>query len=196
MVPEVEPRGRSLDMILLFLLNLFAWVIWIPQAGYRLGLVETAAPLQSPVNVLAAWSPGLAAVLLPAVFPRGPGVRGLLGRLARWYAGAILLEAARWGLPLGINRVLGRSCEPGPMPVREDLTSAPGFMIVVAVVFTLPNALGEETGWRGFALPGLRARRGPPGGRPGARGAPESVAHACVGGAGADVGPRRRRFTW
>lgn len=163
---DTKTQHLAVELVLFFLLSLFAWAIWIPQALYRLGLAESAVSLQSPANALTVWSPGLAAILLTALTLRGPGLGVLLGTLGRWRVGwywyvvAIFFEPVRWWLALGIERVLGLSCELGPMPVKVVLGSAPGFMIVVAVVFTLPNAIGEEIGWRGFALPRLQAWRG------------------------------------
>lgn len=159
-------QGRAVELVFFFLLTLCAWAIWIPQALVRLGLAESAVSLRSPANALTVWAPGLAAILLTAITLRGPGVGALLGKLGRWrvswywYVVAIFLEPVRWWLALGIDRVLGRSYELGPMPVKVVLGSAPAFMVVVAVVFTLPNAIGEEIGWRGFALPRLQAWRG------------------------------------
>lgn len=161
-----KTQRRVTELVCFFLLCLFAWVIWIPQALYRLGLVESAVSLRSAANALTVWSPGLAAIVMTALTLRGPGVGAMLGNLGKWrvnwfwYVVAIFLEPLRWCLALGIDRILGRTYELGPMPVKVVLGSAPGFMVVVAVVFTLPNAIGEEIGWRGFALPRLQAERG------------------------------------
>lgn len=157
---------RTVELVLFFLLTLVAWTIWIPQARYRLGLAESAVSLRSPANALTVWSPGLAAILLTALSAGGRGVGALFGRLGRWRVGwrwylvAVLFEPARWGLSLGIDRLLGRSYELGPMPLRVILGPAAAYMLPVALVFTIPNAVGEEIGWRGFALPRLRASGG------------------------------------
>jgi membrane protease YdiL (CAAX protease family) len=46
------------------------------------------------------------------------------------------------------------------MPLQVILGSAAPYMIPVAVVFTIPNAVGEEIGWGGVALPRLSAWHG------------------------------------
>ena len=167
MLTKTTERFARLQLAVFFVLALFAWVIWIPQAGYKLGLVESAVSLRSPLNALTVWSPGLAAILLTAFSSRRAGMRRLLGGLGRWRVGfrwylvAVLFEPARWLLSVGIDRLLGSGYALGPMPVKMILGSGPGFMIVVAVIFTLPNAIGEEIGWRGFALPRLQARYSP-----------------------------------
>lgn len=162
---EIDSRGtrRAIELVLFFLLTLVAWVIWVPQARYRLGLVESAVSLTSPANALTVWSPGFAAIALTILWSRGRGLRDLLGGLGkwrvswRWYLVALFFEPARWCLSLGIDRTLGRAYELGPMPLQAILGSAAAYMIPVAVVFTIPNAIGEEIGWRGFALPRLRS---------------------------------------
>jgi len=168
MTPEAEVSGtrRQIDLALFFVLALVAWTIWVPQARLRLGLTESAVSLRSPANALTVWSPGLAAMALTLVRSRGRGLRDLLSGLGRWrvgwqwYAVALFMEPVRWCLALGIDRVLGRSYELGPMPLQTILGPAAPYMIPVAVVFTIPNAVGEEIGWRGFALPRLCAWRG------------------------------------
>jgi hypothetical protein len=66
MSSEATERFPRLQLGVFFVLTLFAWVIWIPQAAYRLGLVESAVSLRSSLNALTVWSPGLAAILLAA----------------------------------------------------------------------------------------------------------------------------------
>jgi len=168
MAEEADAKGsrRAIELALFFLLTLVAWTIWVPQARYRLGLAESAVSLRSPANALTVWAPGLAAIVLTILSSRGRGLHDLLSGLGRWrvswrwYLLALFFEPARWCLALGIDRLLGRSYELGPMPLKAILGSAAVYMIPVAVVFTLPNAIGEEIGWRGFALPRLRAWRG------------------------------------
>lgn len=163
---QAKGTKPGIQLVLFFVLTLVAWTIWVPQARYRLGLAESAVSLRSPANALTVWSPGLAAVLLTILWSRGRGVRALLGKLGKWRVGwqwclvAILFEPARWCLSLGVDRLLGRTYELGPMPLRVILGAAAPYMIPVAVIFTLPNAVGEEIGWRGFALPRLMAWRG------------------------------------
>jgi membrane protease YdiL (CAAX protease family) len=168
MTVEADARGtrRTIELTLFFVLTLVAWIIWVPQARYRLGLAESAVSLKSPANALTVWSPGLAAIVLTILWSRGRGLRNLLGGLGkwrvnwRWYFVALFFEPVRWCLSLGIDRILGRSYELGHMPLQVILGSAAAYMIPVAVVSTLPNSVGEEIGWRGFALPRMRAWRG------------------------------------
>lgn len=151
---------------LFFALTLFAWVIWIPQAAERLGLFTHAPSLQSPLNALTVWSPGLAAIFLTLRAAGSPGMRTLFRPLlswrvpAKWYAVALFLESGKWLAAFGVDRLLGRSYELGSGVLLSYFSSAAAYMMPVAIIFTLPNALGEELGWRGYALPRLQARHG------------------------------------
>ncbi len=193
---NVGGSRRALELVLFFLLTLVAWTIWIPQARYRLGLAESAVSLRSPANALTVWSPGLAAILLTNLSSRGPGLGALFGKLGRWRVGwqwylvAVLFEPARWCLSLGIDRVLGRSYELGPMPLQVILGPAAAYMIPVALVFTHSERCG-----RGDRLARLRAaaaqgvaRRA--GGDSGARRVLGPVAHTGVDRTGPEPGVR------
>ena len=158
-------RERS-NLLLFFLVSFLAWLIWIPQALHRFGLIAWAPSLQSPLNALTVWAPGLAAMFALSRESGSLGVKALFSRLKLWRVGvvwyivALSLEPVRWLVALGIDRALGREYELGRGLLRGVFGPSAAFMIPVAVVFTLPNALGEELGWRGFALPRLQERRG------------------------------------
>lgn len=151
---------------LFFVLSLFAWVIWGSQVAHRHGFLAWAPSLQSPLNALTVWSPGLAAILLTGLTLGRSHVGGLFRSLlswrvsVRWYLFAILFEPTKWVLAFGIDRMLGQAYQLGTAPLLSAFGAAGAFMIPVAIVFTLPNSLGEELGWRAFALPRLQERYG------------------------------------
>lgn len=136
-----------------FLLSLFAWVIWLSQAAYQFGLLPWAPSQSSPLNTLTVWSPGLAAIYLTWRAAGKPGIKSLFATLTewrvslRWYAVALLLPPLLWGLALGIDQLAGQTYELGSSLLVSTFSAATAFMIPVAIVATLPNALGEELGW-------------------------------------------------
>lgn len=161
-----QASWRISSVLVFFMASLLAWIIWVPQVLHRFGLVAWAPSLQSPLNAITVWAPGLAAML---VLHRESGVRGIkvlfsqikLWRVSpTWYLVALLFEPLRWVVALGIDRVLGLRYELGEGLLGVAFGPAAAFMIPVTVIFTLPNALGEELGWRGFALPRLQSRYG------------------------------------
>lgn len=154
------------QLVIFFAVSLFAWTIWMPQAALRLGLANWAPSQQSPVNALTVWSPGIAAIVLTAL-TLGKGSVGALFRPLLcwrvgigWYLFAMLFEPVKWVLAFGVDRLVGFSYELGAVPLRSSFGSAAAFMVPVALVFTLPNSLGEELGWRAYALPRLQEKHG------------------------------------
>lgn len=99
--------------------------------------------------LLASVTPSLIACVLAGLESGPSGIRKLLGQVGRWrfglgwYAVAILLEPLIWVVSLALALAVGGR---GP-EVRLD------FLIPIA-------AIGEELGWRGYALPRLQGRIG------------------------------------
>ena len=101
----------------------------------------------------ALFGPALAAVIVAAITDGRAGLRDLLGRLVRWRVGARWYAVAL-GLPMllaltaaGLHLVLG-----APTFVTFGELSVLNFVVFVLIV-------GEELGWRGYALPRLLAQR-------------------------------------
>ena len=104
--------------------------------------------------VLGLFGPALAATLVTAMAEGGPGVRALLGRVVQWRVGWVWYAVAI-GLPVvltlamvEIHRLLGGAVAAGP-----------GDPLALTAILAL-LVVGEEIGWRGFALPRLQVRFG------------------------------------
>jgi uncharacterized protein len=117
-----------------------------------------------PFWTFQAGSPFIAALI---VIPLTQGVAGLkeLGlRMIRWrvrwywYVVAIGLPLAVVGLVAGLNVALGAS-----VPSLAGIGSVTTVLMMFALRLINPGdgALGEEPGWRGFALPGLQSTLSP-----------------------------------
>jgi len=131
-----------------------AWILWLPLVVLR----DTIPATQGLVLVLLGSNvPSALAIALTAmVFGRG-SLRKLLGRLLiwrvdpRWYL-VVLAPAALAGGMVAFNALLD-----GPaISVGVPLLAA-----VITLAFSIfpGSALGEEIGWRGYALPRLQAGR-------------------------------------
>jgi uncharacterized protein len=153
-------------VIFFFLAYLFTWSNWLPQALTSRGLTSIQVP--GFLTILAGYGPALAAIIVASLAYGRQGLRELFGRLLRWRVGiqwyliALLLPALVTFLAISINNLTG-----GPSP---DFSVA-GFpfgpaetplwqkLIILFLVFMLGfDGLGEELGWRGFALPKLLER--------------------------------------
>ena len=129
------------------------WTLWAPLVVFR---DQIPGPLVLVLLVLGSNVPSVLGILFVALLRGRSGVRILLGRLLRariglrWYLAAVALAVpalcAVW-----VSTLLG-----GPSPVVVTTISA----VVVSFLFSIfpGSAVGEELGWRGFALPRLQVR--------------------------------------
>src|SRR5215207_1275590 len=108
--------------------------------------------------------PLLAALIMIPITQGWAGLRELAPRMIRWrvrwywYVVAIALPLAVVLLTVWLNVALGAS-----IPSLVQFGSVTTVLMVLAVRLRNPGdgALGEEPGWRGFALPGLQSTLSP-----------------------------------
>ncbi|MDX1991390.1 MAG: CPBP family intramembrane glutamic endopeptidase [bacterium] len=106
---------------------------------------------RNPIYWVAVFSPSISALLLTAVFEGWAGVQVLLTRLVQWRFGAVYYALILIGIPL-LGIITG-SVAGTALPVS--------LAAIAASRFGGAGPLGEELGWRGFALPRLLALHNP-----------------------------------
>jgi len=116
-----------------------------------------------PSGYFGAFGPLAAALIVVPLTQGRAGLRELGSRLVRW--------RVRWfwylvalGLPLAIHFVTAglHTAAGADVPsVTAASVSAAALTFLVRLVNPADGPLGEEPGWRGFALPGLQSRYSP-----------------------------------
>lgn len=160
MSPDVRayhPGAMPRTVVLFFVLAIgITWAVWVPRALGATWAVELGA--------VWTYGPAMAAVAA-ALLTQGRRGLGRLGRrLTSWrigfgwwavvLAGPVLLGLAEASI---LTALVG-----GPLrshlPVVFTEPTGVALMFLVALIVT--DGIGEEVGWRGFALPHLLARHG------------------------------------
>jgi uncharacterized protein len=143
-------------LLFFFLLSYaISWSIWSPLLLANQGLISSQPPQY--LHLLGSLGPALAALIVTRVCNGSVGLRDLLRRMfawrvaSRWYAIALLPLLLFFGAVLftGSNnwapQSFGRSAEYSELPT-----------LLYGIASILFYGWGEETGWRGFALPHLQ----------------------------------------
>jgi uncharacterized protein len=128
---------------------LITWVVWVPNVLAPNSFAGTLAPYWT-------YGPAIAAVIVAAIVGslRDLGARLVRWRVGwRWYAVVLLGPAAFYAAVAALHAGFGWSGELGqPNALRVGgLVSVVSFFLLLAAT----DGLGEEPGWRGFALPRL-----------------------------------------
>jgi len=158
-MPE-ETQGRVSVAAFFVIAYILSWTCWIPLVLLypppSAGGPETSIAVLAQ-QVLGNTGPALAALFMLALFGKRGELCDLLGRLRPRRTGLCWTLTALL-LPLGVllPAVLAYVLLGGRLAGLQWGAIAPTFLLSILV-----SGLGEELGWRGYALPRLQASHGP-----------------------------------
>ena len=152
-------ESRSAASLLAFFALAFAWTwtCWLLAPALKPDFPVAATAL----SLVGGFGPSLAAVVVVAHGRGRAGLRGWLMRCLQWRVGwrwallAFLFPLVFMGLAAAVHVALGGTLPPSPAAGHVGVAAA-NFLLV----FLVGGPLGEELGWRGYALPALQARWG------------------------------------
>jgi hypothetical protein len=170
MTSEETPGRRRLAIELVAFFVLVFALNWAICGAYLIApelATSTLGPMKtgSPIYYVAVYAPSVSAIILTFAFNGLSGLRQLGASIIRiaghwwWIVLALIGYPLFWLLTYVVQALIG----------GRPLTSVPyhdwyiGLPLVVLTgfVFRDPGPLGEELGWRGFALPRLLGMTGP-----------------------------------
>jgi membrane protease YdiL (CAAX protease family) len=170
---SISPKSRSLLAFFLLAFGI-SWIVWIPAALASHGLLSLQLS-PSITSLLGAFGPSTAALITTGMYDGKAGFRSLFRRLLTWRVGLqwylfVLFWPAFVSLAQTALAVLFGSSVPDfaqpPFvhlyPLPSDLSNL-NLLLFLPFVFLqqtlIGSSMGEEIGWRGYALPRLEAHR-------------------------------------
>ncbi|MFU8840684.1 MAG: lysostaphin resistance A-like protein [Nitriliruptoraceae bacterium] len=142
-----------------FLIGTFtwSWALWVLAAR-----LDLPGALPELLRIGGRFGPSLAAVAVTLVVAGRPGLARLLASLRRWRAPASLWLTVTLGPVVVVVAAIGLAAVLGTPP-GDFNDPATAYLVLPAflVILVAGGPLGEELGWRGFALDRLQERVGP-----------------------------------
>jgi len=135
-----------------------SWIMFIPYVLAEWGILQGNYTI---FYIFHTFGPALAAIVMTAIIAGQTGLHELRQRVRQWRAPGNWYLFMLAGIPALI--LLGIIVQPGGLASFHNLTP----LILVSYPFYLVatffggGPLGEEVGWRGFALPRMQPRYGP-----------------------------------
>lgn len=122
------------------------------------GLLPFSVPFV-PLFYLGVYAPTVAALVVGGISGGRAGLRAALAGWTRWRVrGGWYLLALGLFPVLGLVAVMLYAARAGLEPVQWPTGGALAALLIIGLTF---GPIGEQAGWRGFALPRLQARYGP-----------------------------------
>ncbi len=162
MEPAQAPTAIQRHPLSIFLVIAYAvtWAIAVPLALGAHGLLNWKLP--QAIHYLAQFGPAAAAIIVTALTSGRDGLRELGTRAVKWRVGAKWLLIAA-GSPIALFTVaalIARFVDGQWLNLWDlgNVNFLPAIGPAALPMWFVTNGLGEEIGWRGFALPRLQER--------------------------------------
>jgi membrane protease YdiL (CAAX protease family) len=141
-----------------FLAYAISWILFIPYVLAEWGVLQGNYTI---FYILHTFGPTLAAIAMTAAIAGKTGLHELRQRIRQWRAPWQWYLFILAGIPVLI--LLGIIAQPGALAGFHDLSSLLLISYPFAFIATFfgGGPLGEEIGWRGFALPRMQKQYGP-----------------------------------
>jgi len=139
----------------------FTWAIEIPVMLAARGAIDFHLPLA--LEALAGFGPFAAAVVVMSLINGKAGVTKLIAGLFHWRVPGIWLVftlVSPFAVLFAALAMTGETSKLFSGDLCRDLVTG-GKFLQLLLIGGLLRGIGEEPGWRGFALPFLRRRFGP-----------------------------------
>ncbi len=136
-----------------------SWTIVAPLVASAQGLIDVPVPFT--LHYLNDYAPLLSALIITGVANGTEGLRELFQRMIKWRVGLgwVLVAAfsplALFGVAAGVV-VIGLGDAPPDLSLLGTITFMPYLGLAGWVFWILTAGFGEESGWRGYALPKLQ----------------------------------------
>jgi membrane protease YdiL (CAAX protease family) len=168
---SISPKPRSLLAFFLLAFGI-SWVFWIPRALASHDLLSFQ-PSPTTTNLLGAFGPFTAALITTGIYDGKATFRSLFRRLLTWRVGLPwYLFVLGWPALLSLTETAFAVWLGSPVPdfarppfvhlypLPSELSNANPLLFLPFVFLQqtlIGSSMGEEIGWRGYALPRLEA---------------------------------------
>jgi membrane protease YdiL (CAAX protease family) len=135
----------------------FSWLCWLPIVAASLGYIDLPLP-QRLLTTLGQFGPFFAAILMTTLQAGKPGLLESGRSLVRWkvhpiwFGVALLLPPVSFLVAIAANYLAS-----GVAPAFKPVSIFYDVFINFFLILVYGGPLGEELGWRGFALPRLQS---------------------------------------
>ena len=151
-------KNSDKPLVLFFVIAFgLAWILMSLPVAQNYGLLAEDLPLEL-LLIIGSWVPNIAAfIVIGFVIKRKGGIKNLLLGWTKWNMHPawylLALSPVLFGfIVIGLySMIYGYSPSTG-------LFSEPVEFLGLLVLITITGAMGEELGWRGFALPRLQSK--------------------------------------